>query len=73
MGQMLQAKGYKTAVFGKWHIGDQPDTRPPASGFDESCGLMYSNDMWEFHPENPQATASFRCSSGRTAKSRSSA
>ncbi len=54
MGQVLQAKGYKTAVFGKWHIGDQPETRPPARGFDESCGLMYSNDMWEFHPENPE-------------------
>ncbi len=54
MGQVLQQKGYKTAVFGKWHIGDQPDTRPPARGFDESCGLMYSNDMWEVHPESPQ-------------------
>lgn len=59
MGQVFQSAGYKTAVFGKWHIGDQPDTRPPARGFDESCGLMYSNDMWEFHPENPQAYAKF--------------
>ena len=54
MGQVLKQAGYRTAVFGKWHIGDQPETRPPARGFDESCGLMYSNDMWEFHPENPQ-------------------
>lgn len=54
MGEVLRAAGYKTAVFGKWHIGDQPDTRPPARGFDESCGLMYSNDMWEFHPERPE-------------------
>ena len=59
MGQVLQAKGYRTAVFGKWHIGDQPETRPPARGFDESCGLMYSNDMWEFHPQNPQAYGKF--------------
>ena len=49
-GQVLKAAGYVTAVFGKWHIGDQPETRPPARGFDESCGLMYSNDMWKFHP-----------------------
>lgn len=55
VGQVLQKAGYKTAVFGKWHIGDQPETRPPARGFDESCGLMYSNDMWEFHPERPEA------------------
>ena len=41
IGQVMQKAGYKTAVFGKWHIGDQPDTRPPARGFDESCGLMY--------------------------------
>ncbi|MBN1343752.1 MAG: sulfatase [Phycisphaerae bacterium] len=52
IGQVLKAKGYATAVFGKWHIGDQPDTRPPARGFDESCGLMYSNDMWQHHPGN---------------------
>lgn len=59
LGQVFQRAGYKTAVFGKWHIGDQPETRPPARGFDESCGLMYSNDMWEFHPENPQAYAKY--------------
>lgn len=59
MGQVFQRAGYKTAVFGKWHVGDQPETRPPARGFDESCGLMYSNDMWEFHPENPQAYAEY--------------
>ena len=54
IGEVMKKRGYTTAVFGKWHIGDQPDTRPPARGFDESCGLMYSNDMWEFHPENPE-------------------
>jgi arylsulfatase A-like enzyme len=54
MGEVLKQRGYATAVFGKWHLGDQADTRPPARGFDESCGLMYSNDMWEFHPENPE-------------------
>jgi arylsulfatase A len=59
IGEMLKAGGYRTASFGKWHIGDQPETRPPSRGFDESCGLMYSNDMWEFHPQNPQAYAKF--------------
>jgi arylsulfatase A-like enzyme len=59
LGEVLKPAGYRTAVFGKWHIGDQPDTRPPARGFDESCGLMYSNDMWEFHPQNPQAYAKY--------------
>jgi arylsulfatase A-like enzyme len=50
IAQILKPQGYQSAIFGKWHIGDQPETRPPARGFDESCGLMYSNDMWRFHP-----------------------
>ncbi len=50
--QVLKPKGYATAAFGKWHIGDSPETRPPARGFDESCGLMYSNDMWRHHPQS---------------------
>lgn len=54
IAEVLKPIGYATAVFGKWHVGDQPDTRPWARGFDESTGLMYSNDMWEFHPENPE-------------------
>jgi arylsulfatase A len=54
IGEVLKTKGYRTGIFGKWHVGDQPETRPPARGFDESCGLMYSNDMWKFHPESPE-------------------
>lgn len=50
ISEILKERGYRTAVFGKWHIGDQTETRPPARGFDESAGLMYSNDMWRFHP-----------------------
>ena len=57
--ELLGQAGYRTGHFGKWHIGDQPDTRPPARGFDESCGLMYSNDMWDRHPESPQNYANF--------------
>ena len=54
MGEIFKSAGYRTAVFGKWHCGDQPETRPHARGYDESCGLMYSNDMWKHHPENPE-------------------
>ena len=59
MGEVLKGAGYRTAVFGKWHLGDQPETRPTVRGFDESCGLMYSNDMWEFHPEHPESMPRF--------------
>ncbi len=54
MAEMLKKAGYATAHFGKWHCGDQPATRPLARGFDEHAGLMYSNDMWRFHPVNPK-------------------
>ena len=59
MAEMLKKQEYATAIFGKWHVGDQPETRPQARGFDESCGLMYSNDMWEFHPEHPEHWGKF--------------
>lgn len=54
MGEVFKKAGYKTAAFGKWHCGDQPETRSHSRGFDETCGLMYSNDMWKHHPENPE-------------------
>ncbi|MCP4311551.1 MAG: sulfatase [Bacteroidetes bacterium] len=54
MGEVFSEAGYATAAFGKWHCGDQPETRSYSRGFDETCGLMYSNDMWKHHPENPE-------------------
>jgi arylsulfatase A-like enzyme len=54
LGEVFKAGGYATACFGKWHCGDQPKTRSHKRGFDETCGLMYSNDMWKHHPENPE-------------------
>ncbi|MDX8339533.1 sulfatase [Draconibacterium sp. IB214405] len=53
IGEVFKKAGYKTAIFGKWHCGDQPETRPQSRGFEETCGLMYSNDMWRHHPESP--------------------
>lgn len=54
-GEVMQENGYTTACFGKWHLGDVDGRRPPSRGFDESCGLMYSNDMWPNHPEHPDS------------------
>ena len=50
MGELLRQKGYKTAIFGKWHLGDAKECLPLQHGFDEYYGLPYSNDMWPFHP-----------------------
>ena len=54
MPEVFGANGYKTAIFGKWHLGDQDGTRPWDRGFDESCGLLYSNDMWRYYSEKTE-------------------
>lgn len=46
IAEMLKQKGYATAIFGKWHLGDAKEFLPLQHGFDEYCGLPYSNDMW---------------------------
>jgi arylsulfatase A-like enzyme len=35
VAQVLQSFGYATAIFGKWHLGDEPDRWPSRRGFDE--------------------------------------
>ena len=39
MGDRLQALGYKTAVFGKWHVGGADRFHPTKRGFDEFFGF----------------------------------
>ena len=51
MAEMLKAKGYATAIFGKWHLGHYPEFMPNRHGFDEYFGIPYSNDMWPYHPQ----------------------
>ncbi len=46
MAEMLKQKGYQTAIFGKWHLGDKKEYLPLQHGFDEYYGIPYSNDMW---------------------------
>ena len=45
IAQVLKQRGYATAIFGKWHLGGQPQFLPTRHGFDEYFGLPYSNDM----------------------------
>lgn len=44
--ELLRKKNYKTALVGKWHLGDSQVFLPLQHGFDEYYGLPYSNDMW---------------------------
>jgi arylsulfatase A len=52
MGEMFKSRGYATAIYGKWHLGDAPQFLPTRHGFDEYYGLPYSNDMWPKHPDS---------------------
>ena len=59
LAEQLKKNGYATAWFGKWHCGDVEGERPHQRGFDETAGLMYSNDMWRFHATDPEHWGKF--------------
>jgi arylsulfatase A-like enzyme len=50
LARALQNTGYRTLHLGKWHLGDSPQFRPYAHGFDESLSLQHAASM--FLPEN---------------------
>ena len=57
LARALKNSGYRTLQLGKWHLGDSPQFRPYAHGFDESLSLMHGASM--FLPENsPQVVNS---------------
>lgn len=56
IAQVLKKRGYKTGIFGKWHIGDYKQFLPLQHGFDEYLGLPYSNDMWGLNYDGTKAT-----------------
>ncbi len=35
IAQVLKSAGYSTGIFGKWHLGDEPERWPDKRGFDE--------------------------------------
>jgi len=45
MGQLFKDAGYATAMFGKWHLGEDPQSLPTAHGFDEFYGIP-PNTSW---------------------------
>ncbi len=45
IAEVLQQRGYATGIFGKWHLGDQPEFLPTRQGFDTFFGIPYSDDM----------------------------
>ena len=49
IAELLKSAGYATGMFGKWHLGDQPEFLPTRQGFDEFFGIPYSHDIHPFH------------------------
>ncbi|MDN3663895.1 arylsulfatase [Algibacter miyuki] len=51
MGNVFQENGYKTGMFGKWHLGDNHPFHPYERGFDEAFyhgggGIGQTPDYW---------------------------
>jgi arylsulfatase A-like enzyme len=44
IAEVLKEIDYKTALIGKWHLGDQKEFLPTRQGFDYYYGVPYSND-----------------------------
>lgn len=45
IAEMLKEVGYRTALVGKWHLGDKDDFNyPTGQGFDSFFGMLYSHD-----------------------------
>ena len=40
LADVMQAAGYATGMFGKWHLGTQPQFHPQVRGFDEFYGFL---------------------------------
>ena len=67
LAELCRARGYATAIFGKWHLGHRPEFLPTRHGFDRFYGIPYSNDMWPLPSRtSPQAVeATCRLIDGR--------
>jgi arylsulfatase A-like enzyme len=44
IAEILKARGYATAIVGKWHLGDRKPFMPLDHGFDSFFGTVYTND-----------------------------
>ena len=56
LAEVLRARGYRTGIIGKWHLGHRPQFSPLRHGFEVFFGLPYSHDMW---PSNRAAPKNF--------------
>ena len=45
MAEIFKEQGYRTGIFGKWHLGDEPQFLPHEQGFEESFYINKSNNQ----------------------------
>ncbi|WP_134089204.1 sulfatase-like hydrolase/transferase [Olivibacter sp. XZL3] len=61
IAEMLKEVGYRTALIGKWHLGDEHDFHhPTAQGFDSFFGMLYSHDYRDPYVKTDTAIKIFR-------------
>lgn len=49
LAELFKDNGYKTALFGKWHLGYEPEYGPNAQGFDDFRGFVSGNIDYQSH------------------------
>lgn len=59
LAEVLSEAGYRTGMFGKWHLGEAPEHQPTRQGFDYALYTLYNGGPWPwrensrfFDPEN---------------------
>ncbi|MEI6175500.1 MAG: sulfatase [Verrucomicrobiota bacterium] len=53
IAQQLKKAGYATAIFGKWHLGEDADHHPSKRGFDEAIVSMGAHFNFKTDPHTP--------------------
>ncbi len=68
LAEALKARGYSTALFGKWHRGASPNGVEPGhpmdQGFDEFFGFTDAKHAWEQFPDELYEARTLKPSSG---------
>jgi len=61
IAEELRTRGYRTLGLGKWHLGDTPEMRPNAQGFDEYLGFAPGAALYLGldHPDSVESRQSF--------------